>query len=189
MHDPLPGLTKKNQHDDTFSSVFNEDNIMDEVLSFLVEKGVNPLATLSKDEAEALYTLGHNYYQQGNYQEAVTLFEWLCRHSTIEGRYLKALGAACQMIERYKTAINAYGLAAVLDIEDPEPSIFACECLLHLSEFDRAKQAYEAAEMQMEKLRPEREDWKEKMAHLNNILSFRQNTKNPKKGQGKASHE
>ena len=78
-------------------------------------------AGVSQQDCEALYQLGHGLYQQTRYTEAFRIFSLLVTYDHLEPRYLMALAASAQMLGRYADAIQHYGTAAVLMLDDPAP--------------------------------------------------------------------
>lgn len=129
---------------------------------------------LTETQLEAVYGLGSILYEQKKFEQAEQVFAWLVREKPISARFLKALGAARQMMERYESALDAYGLAAVIDLDDPTPSLHAAECLLHLNEVDRARQALDAAS---EQAGDKHADVIEKIATLRKAIPVEPNNK------------
>lgn len=120
--------------------------------TFCASEGIAPaeLMQWDEDKLEALYALGRDFYMRGDYHAAEQVMNWLARVKGADGRILKALGAARKMQGKYEDAVNAYSLAAIADLEDPEPSFFAAECLFHLGEAKRTRAALAAAHRQAE---------------------------------------
>jgi type III secretion system low calcium response chaperone LcrH/SycD len=102
------------------------------------------LMGLSDHEMAAVYALGYNLYNQAKYLEAAKAFAFLVQHDHYERKYYKALGSALQMLKRYKDALQNYGMAATLDLTDPEPNFHAAECLIALGMLTEARDALEA---------------------------------------------
>jgi type III secretion system low calcium response chaperone LcrH/SycD len=92
---------------------------------------------------EALYALGHNFYSQTRYQEAMKIFGYLVMHNHLESRYISAFASSLQMLKRYEEAITYYSLASVMDMSDPVPTFYTCECLLALGHIREASQGLE----------------------------------------------
>ena len=131
------------------STTQDAQTITGQIVEMLVEGAdAATIRGLDETQLEAIYGLGSLLYEQGKFEQAEQVFAWLCREKPVSARFLKALGAARQMMGRYQSAIDAYGLAAVLNLEDPAPSLHAAECLIHIDEFERARNALDAAEEQ-----------------------------------------
>lgn len=146
----------------------NIESLTENIVEAIVQ-GANAAAIrgLSPTQLEAVYGLGSILYEQKKFEQAEQVFAWLVREKPVSARFLKALGAARQMMQRYEPALDAYGLAAVLDLDDPTPSLHAAECLLHLKEVDRAREALDAASEQAGGEHPET---REKIAILRKAL-------------------
>lgn len=119
--------------------------------------GVNP------EDCEALYHLGHGLYQQARYAEAFRLFSLLVTYDHLEPRYLMALAASAQMLGRYVDAVQHYGTAAVLLLDDPAPMLHSAECCIAMKQMEGAAGALRLAielidqEPRHEALRPRAE--------------------------------
>lgn len=99
---------------------------------------------LTRENMEALYTLGYNAYNSGQYEQAHRAFQFLCVFDHIERKYWLALGACRQLLKRHAEAVDAYAIASLLDIQDPVPPLRAAECHLALGRRDQAIVALEA---------------------------------------------
>lgn len=102
---------------------------------------------ITEQECEGLYQIGHGFYSQGRYQEAFRIFALLVSYDHLEGRFLMALAASCQVLGRHKEALQYYGTAAVLLLTDPAPMLHAAECCIALH---MAEEAAEALQMALE---------------------------------------
>lgn len=100
---------------------------------------------LTQDHMEAIYTLAYTLYQQERYQEAHDLFTFLCLYDHLETKYWNGLAACRQMRKDYGAAIDAYTMAAMLDVENPELPLRAAECHLALGNLEGAESGAFAA--------------------------------------------
>lgn len=100
---------------------------------------------IGTQELEAVYTLGHGFFQSGNYEDALTLFQFLTLHRHIEARYWFGLAASQQMLRQYALAAQSYGVCAMLDLDNPQVPLRAGECFLALGDKTNARAALEAA--------------------------------------------
>ena len=96
---------------------------------------------VSQEECEALYQLGHGLYQQAHYSEAFRIFSLLVTYDHLEPRYLMALAASAQMLGRYTDAIQHYGTAALLLLDDPAPLMHSAECCIAIGQMEGAAEA------------------------------------------------
>ena len=99
------------------------------------------------DEMEAIYAVAHNHFAARKYDQAINLFKFLCLHDHTEPRWLYGLGVARQHAGDYMGAVEAFGMATILDVEDPRPQAQAGYCLLALERWAEAKSALEGAIM------------------------------------------
>lgn len=63
----------------------------------------------------------------------------------LEPRYLMALAASAQMLGRYADAIQHYGTAAVLMLDDPAPLLHSAECCIAIQQMEGAAEALRMA--------------------------------------------
>ncbi len=151
----------------------NSEDFYDDLAKIFCESGgvgLGDLVGVGKDEREQLYAFANMLYEGGRYSESRDVLSYLSRLDPSDSRFVKSLGLACQMSKSFEDAVVAYGAAALFDIEDPEPSIHAAECLLHLSEIGRARAAVRGAELQAE-IRPLSDDLRGKLSALRDALS------------------
>jgi type III secretion system low calcium response chaperone LcrH/SycD len=100
---------------------------------------------ITDDELEAVYTLGHGFYGSGKYADALEMFRFLCVHRHLEARYWFGLAATNQMLGEIPAAVQAYGVCALLDVDDPQVPLRAAECFRQLGDETNARSALEAA--------------------------------------------
>ena len=157
-------MSKANVKIKPTENVVEQVAILDQVFD-LISKGASSLP-LEESDYTAIYAMGHQYYMQARYEDAAHIFTFLYRKKPFDNNVLKGLAASRQGIGKYGLALEAWSAASILDMDDPEPSLFACECLLHLKEYKKANFALEAAEIQMDK----NTKWLEKKDHLSSLL-------------------
>lgn len=87
---------------------------------------------------EALYTVGFNAYNSGNYEQAEKVFQFLCLYDHLEKKYWMALGSARQLLKNYKAAVDTYTYAWTLDQDDPTAALHAADCHIALGDRDAA---------------------------------------------------
>ncbi|MBA1143902.1 MULTISPECIES: SycD/LcrH family type III secretion system chaperone [Mesorhizobium] len=113
---------------------------------------------ISDDELEAVYALGHRFYCVGKYDEALSFFRFLCVHRYIDARFWFGLGAASQMLGDTANAVRAYGLAALLNDQDPQIPLRAAKCFIQLDQPAAAVSALESV-MALSGGKPEHENF------------------------------
>jgi type III secretion system low calcium response chaperone LcrH/SycD len=104
------------------------------------------LKGISRQELEAVYSLGFTHYRTGRYEDASKLFQFLVLFDHLNPKYWLALGAVQQVAKDYKGAIASYGYASFLDLENPKPQLHAAECFLALGDKENAASAILALE-------------------------------------------
>ncbi len=114
-----------------------------QLLEDFVLKGrsIREIQGLSDEQMEAIYATAYTLYNGGRYEDAEKIFQCLSLFDHLGHRYWMGLGATRQMLKKYKEAIDAYSMAAVLNLKDPQASLHAAECNLALNNIEGAKSA------------------------------------------------
>jgi type III secretion system low calcium response chaperone LcrH/SycD len=110
---------------------------------------------LTGADIETVYAFGYNFYNQAKYEQAEPMFQFACLYQHTESRYWMALGNCRQMAKKYQPAIDAYGFAYALNLEDPWPVIQAAICLLALHNKELAGQALDMADKVIANSKPD----------------------------------
>jgi len=90
---------------------------------------------------ESVYADAVAQYEAGAYDKATDLFCHLSEEFPLRVEVWKGLAACYQMRTCYREALLAWGMAAVLDRNDPVAHFHAAECLLAKGEVLEAKKA------------------------------------------------
>lgn len=97
---------------------------------------------ITGEEMDAVYSLAHDFYRTGRYQDAETLFKFLTVYDHLNPRYWLGLGATRQVQRRFEEAIKAYALVSLtLDVKNLKAPYYAAECFLALGDREKARQA------------------------------------------------
>ncbi|MBL6080047.1 SycD/LcrH family type III secretion system chaperone [Belnapia sp. T18] len=120
-----------------------------EQMAEAILKGQTDIAALNGitgDELEAVYSMGYGFYSAGQHQDAADVFRFLCLHRHTDPRFWLGLAASAQMLGFHAVAVQAYGVCAMLEPEDPQVSVRAAECFIAMGDATSAGTALEAAE-------------------------------------------
>lgn len=113
------------------------------------DKGMLPPADFNGEDISLLYSLGFNLYDQGDYEQAKTIFQRLVVARPHEKKFWMALGASFQMLELYEDALTAWAMTSFLQDEDPLPHFHAAECLLCIGKYDEVHKALDDAKKRL----------------------------------------
>ena len=129
----------------TEPKIIEKDDLKDIVQTFLSEGGtLADIRGFEEKDMEVIYSMGYQLYNHGKYKDAEDVFKFLSFYNHLERKYLMGLGACRQMLKNYEGAVQAYGYAAMLDVEDPSAHLHAADCLLALERLGEAESALEA---------------------------------------------
>lgn len=102
---------------------------------------------ITREELEAAYAFAYALYGQARWEEALRLFDFLCQQSHLDRRLHVGRGSCLQMLRQYERALVAYGIAHVMDVEEPGVGLRTAECLIALGRHDDAHTALETVAM------------------------------------------
>jgi len=112
------------------------------LLQHLYEGGtLGDLRGLEDKHYEALYAIGLNQYQLGQYDKAIEMFQFLVLMNPWDRRFPIALGSSYQMTQRFDKALGYYTMAVSLNMMDPIPMFHSAECMTALGHYSEAAEA------------------------------------------------
>jgi len=106
--------------------------------SDLIKEKNAKIPVLSEDSVETLYSTGYELYRNGKYEDAKAFFKMLTLMDPSIRRNWMGLGACQQMLKEFESAINSYGIAAVINPDDPYVHWHAADCFLQKGEREKA---------------------------------------------------
>lgn len=109
------------------------------------QKSFKDIQGITDKEMEAIYSTAYNFYTHGKFDKAKNIFLALTQLDNYKPKYWVGLGASRQMLKDFQPAIDAYGLATLLNPKDPKPLFYASGCFMKLNQTDMAIQALETA--------------------------------------------
>lgn len=114
-----------------------------ELLKKELASGKTPQEILGfKHETMAkFYRAAYKLFEHKRYSDAANAFLFLVTLNTHNHDYWLGLGMATQMCSDYESAIDAYEMAAVTDIESPIPYFYLAKCLFAIHDRESALQA------------------------------------------------
>ncbi|ENA4997018.1 SycD/LcrH family type III secretion system chaperone [Escherichia albertii] len=105
------------------------------------------LYNIPDDLMHGFYACAYEYYQNGEIEKSEHFFKFLMMYDFYNPDYAFGLAAVYQMKEEYKSALDIYALAFALqkDDDDDYRALFeAGQCYMHLKNYAKAKDAFEA---------------------------------------------
>ncbi len=100
----------------------------------------------TEEELHSLYIAAHQFYETGDYKKASEMFTVLAKAGPFEPHYWYGLASSEQMQKKYRDALHAWGVVAILQTEDPMIHFHAAECLISEGETKEAAKALDLAE-------------------------------------------
>jgi type III secretion system low calcium response chaperone LcrH/SycD len=129
----------------------------------------SPTKEWSLEEQKTLYVSAFTFYQQKNYALAEPLFSQLCVSNPLAESFWRGLASSLQMLSRFKEALNAWCIVALLKENDPSPHFHAAECFFLLKEKEETRKALVQAEKRLHNAE-DQETLKENIALLKTMM-------------------
>jgi type III secretion system low calcium response chaperone LcrH/SycD len=121
------------------SANFANTPAMLKLTAYLLSGGtLGALRGCTAEETEVAYTVGYSSYVAGRWAEAVSVFSTLVNLSPHEPRFVRGLASCLQMQEQHEQALGWWGVARLLDSDDPVALFHGCECLVALGRREEA---------------------------------------------------
>lgn len=118
-----------------------------EILNATMNEGYinQDFTNITDEEKEAAYAQAFNLVNQGEFEGAKKLFEFLCYLDQFGAKFWLGLGICRQQLKLYEPATQAYAMAGLLDMHNPMPALRAAECYLALGRLEEAESGLTAA--------------------------------------------
>lgn len=99
-------------------------------------KGVTPKEALGLTDAmvEGIYGQAYRLYNTGKYKEAIKIFRLLLTISATEPKYAMGLAACFHMAKDYRSAVDSYSIASIIDPQSPIPLYHASDCYIKMGD-------------------------------------------------------
>lgn len=101
---------------------------------------------LSEEAQEAVYSIAHTYFRQGQYEMATPLFRTLTCANPRAFKFRMALAATYQASKNYDKALDSYETALMLNPGDFRIHFYAAHCFFALQNYDKGLLALNWAE-------------------------------------------
>ena len=92
---------------------------------------------------EMVYSVARTFYQNRKYEDALKMFRFLTMMSHTNQKYWMGYASTHQMMKDYEKAVEGYGYATLLDVQDARPQLQAGYCLIQLGKLEEAAYALE----------------------------------------------
>lgn len=99
----------------------------------------------SNETMAKFYKAAYNLFEKKLYVDAANAFLFLVTLNPNNYEYWLGLGMNTQMCHEYESAIDAYEMAAICDIESPVPYFYLAKCLFAIHDRESALQALDLA--------------------------------------------
>lgn len=96
---------------------------------------------LSDEMLDEVYTLAYGYYNQGKYNESVSLFEFLANTAPKNYKYVFGLASCYHQLKAYDDSAVGFYYAAQLESDNPIPAYYLLDSFLKQNELEAAEEA------------------------------------------------
>ena len=105
--------------------------LADPVSAFRQELAELPASKrLSRQDAEALYSMGYQLTMQNRIEQAYNYFTLLVLYVPTNPKYLNGLGLSCKLTKRYQQALHIYSFMCILEPTQPQHVLSLAEVQL-----------------------------------------------------------
>ncbi len=132
-------------------------------------KSPQEILGISDDTITHFYMTARKLFENHQFIEAADAFLFLTLINSNNHVYWLGLGMSTQMSGNFESAIDAYEMAAIHEIEDPTPYFYLAKCLFAIHERQSALQALDTAILYAGES-PEYEDLKIRAIEVKNLL-------------------
>lgn len=132
-------------------------------------KTAQEILGFSDETLAKFYNAAYKLFENQKYMDAANAFLFLVTLNPYNHDYWLGLGMATQMSGDYESAIDAYEMAAVYEMDNPVPYFYLAKCLFAMHDRDSALQALDLA-LDYANDRPEYEELKKQAKAARNIL-------------------
>ena len=105
--------------------------LTDPILAFKQELAELPASKrLSRQDAEALYSMGYQLTMQNRMEQAYNYFTLLVLYVPTNIKYLNGLGLSCKLVQRYEQAFRIFSFMCILEPMQPQHVLSLAEVQL-----------------------------------------------------------
>lgn len=108
-------------------------------------KTAQKILGFSDETMAKFYRAAYKIFEHRRYTDAANAFLFLVTLNPHNHDYWLGLGMSTQLSGDYESAIDAYEMAAITDIESPVPYFYLAKCLFAIHDRESALQALELA--------------------------------------------
>jgi type III secretion system low calcium response chaperone LcrH/SycD len=122
-------------------------DVVAEIVNAVMYEGYinQDFTNITDEEKEAAYAQAFNLVNQGQFETAKHVFQFLCYLDQYGAKFWMGLGICRQQLKDFAGACQAYAMAGFLDMENPMPALRAAECYLALGRLEEAESGLTAA--------------------------------------------
>ena len=113
--------------------------------AFASKEKLKGLLGFSSETMALMYQSAHHFFTEHQYEEAAEAFLFLATLDPDNFDYWLGLGMSVQMRGDYEAGIDAYEMAAFIEVENPISYFYLSKCFFAMHDRENAKQALEMA--------------------------------------------
>lgn len=101
-----------------------------QILEKMQSEGVSLQEAIGMDDKllEEIYSLAYGYYNQGKYEESVSLFYFLAGISPKTFKFVFGLAASYYQQKDYVNALTGFAISTQIDSENPLSTFYIADC-------------------------------------------------------------
>jgi type III secretion system low calcium response chaperone LcrH/SycD len=108
-------------------------------------KSAQQIMGLTDESMAEFYKAAHHLFEHKRYTDAANAFLYLVTLNSYNYEYWLGLGMATQMCRNFESAIDAYEMAAICELDNPVPYFYLAKCLFAIHDRENALNALDLA--------------------------------------------
>lgn len=108
-------------------------------------KSAQEIMGIDNETMSKFYAAAYRLFEHHRYADAANAFLFLVTLNTYNHDYWLGLGMSTQMNGDYESAIDAYEMAAICELDNPVPYFYLAKCLFAMHDRESAVQALDLA--------------------------------------------
>lgn len=133
-------------------------------------KTVQEALQMSGEQLQSKYVFAHSFADERSHKDAGNIFCYLCVLNPLDEKFWNSLGLCKTWDNHHESALECFTIASLINVEDPNPHLFACFNYVGLGELPDAKRSITVASEMITALEEENPEEAARLRELEEML-------------------